>query len=212
MEKIIKKGIIIGVIIGSFFGTIDLYAMTTVTGTSTATLVVTSDFSAFDKIIGYYGDYTFATGFALTINPINTSPFNISQSDFSSVATDETTALKLVGTYTGCGGSSLDYSDCLATGEPVGGGYYVVDGVWYEIGDTPPVYGCTDSEANNYDPEATVDDDSCTYDTPPTDHTANETEIILTFYILLVAMSVGMVCGIIALVFYASLAIIRSRK
>jgi len=29
-----------------------------------------------------------------------------------------------------------------------------------------PVYGCTDPEANNYDPEATEDDDSCTYDPP----------------------------------------------
>jgi len=28
----------------------------------------------------------------------------------------------------------------------------------------PPVYGCTDPDANNYDPEATEDDDSCTYD------------------------------------------------
>lgn len=30
-----------------------------------------------------------------------------------------------------------------------------------------PVYGCTDPEANNYDPEATVDDSTCTYDPPP---------------------------------------------
>jgi hypothetical protein len=31
-----------------------------------------------------------------------------------------------------------------------------------------PVYGCTDPEATNYDPDATVDDESCEYVTPPT--------------------------------------------
>ena len=30
----------------------------------------------------------------------------------------------------------------------------------------PPPEGCTDSNANNFDPEAQVDDDSCTYDLP----------------------------------------------
>ena len=29
---------------------------------------------------------------------------------------------------------------------------------------TPDVYGCTDSSANNYDPDANIDDGSCTYD------------------------------------------------
>ena len=31
----------------------------------------------------------------------------------------------------------------------------------------PPVSGCTDSTATNYDPLATVDDGSCTYPAPP---------------------------------------------
>lgn len=29
---------------------------------------------------------------------------------------------------------------------------------------TPPVYGCTDPDAINYNPDATVDDGSCIYD------------------------------------------------
>ena len=37
---------------------------------------------------------------------------------------------------------------------------------------TDDVFGCTDPEANNYDPNATVEDGSCTYDEVPCD--ANE--------------------------------------
>jgi len=33
--------------------------------------------------------------------------------------------------------------------------------------DEEPILGCTDPEANNYNPEATKDDGSCTYDEPP---------------------------------------------
>lgn len=32
---------------------------------------------------------------------------------------------------------------------------------------TPPIFGCTDPSATNYDPSATVDDGSCTYPPPP---------------------------------------------
>lgn len=47
-----------------------------------------------------------------------------------------------------------------------GGGSGTGDIYWDYIGDTDPtvIYGCTDPEANNYDPTATEDDDSCTYD------------------------------------------------
>ncbi|MFP4026033.1 MAG: hypothetical protein ACLFVR_16040, partial [Thiohalospira sp.] len=34
---------------------------------------------------------------------------------------------------------------------------------------TPAVYGCTDPEASNYDPTATIDDGSCEYDEPDED-------------------------------------------
>lgn len=39
----------------------------------------------------------------------------------------------------------------------------------------PPVYGCTDPDAANYNPQATVDDESCEYRTPPPPPVLTET-------------------------------------
>lgn len=210
MEKIIKKGILIGIVIGSFFGTVEAFAVTTITGLGTDTLTVTSDFSEYDRVLNYVASYD-ENSFG-PVNPINTSPTNVWQGDYTS--TNETEPAKFIETNTACGAMSLNYAGCLATGQAVGNGYYVVDGLWYEVGDPPPVYGCTDSEANNYDPEATIDDGSCEYDTPidPDISEASEKEIVYTLYILLISVSTGLVCGIFALLFYASLAILRERK
>ena len=65
--------------------------------------------------------------------------------------------------------SALSMASCQA----LGNGYadYWVDGSNWSPTDpsSGPVYGCTDPLANNYDPEATDDDDSCTYDSEPVD-------------------------------------------
>ena len=51
------------------------------------------------------------------------------------------------------------------------------NGINIENEDPQPIYGCTDSEANNYQSEAEEDDGSCTYDPEPvygcTDNSAN---------------------------------------
>lgn len=62
--------------------------------------------------------------------------------------------------------SALSMSAC----ELLGNGYkdYWVDGSnWSPTDPSGPVYGCTDPDANNYDPDATSDDGSCTYDYTP---------------------------------------------
>ncbi len=49
-------------------------------------------------------------------------------------------------------------------------------------------YGCTDPEADNYDPDATIDDDSCTYDgeTPPVEEyfAFNQSSLQAFFYVV----------------------------
>ena len=55
---------------------------------------------------------------------------------------------------------SLDYTD--GSGNVASGGA-PYDGL-FTLGDNVEVFGCTDSEALNYDPDATVDDGSCVYD------------------------------------------------
>jgi hypothetical protein len=56
-------------------------------------------------------------------------------------------------------GSVLGSYDALSAGP----GGTVTDGACY----VPPVLGCMDPDAENYDPDATEDDGSCTYPTPP---------------------------------------------
>lgn len=41
------------------------------------------------------------------------------------------------------------------------------DNQWRPLVDPEPIFGCTDVEATNYDPEATDDDDTCEYDEDP---------------------------------------------
>jgi hypothetical protein len=60
-------------------------------------------------------------------------------------------------TYTGAGGGTGD-------GDGAGGGTDDGDGAGGGTGDGEPVYGCTDSEALNYNPNATTDDGSCEYE------------------------------------------------
>lgn len=43
-------------------------------------------------------------------------------------------------------------------------GLNMVDNPVAEDEENVDIYGCTDSDANNYDPSATIDDESCTYD------------------------------------------------
>jgi len=71
-----------------------------------------------------------------------------------------------------------NYPDVLAYGLYVAGsdGFAIVDDG--TCGDPEPVYGCTDPDADNYDPLADTDDGSCTY---PGDGglTASSTEQIM---------------------------------
>ena len=45
---------------------------------------------------------------------------------------------------------------------------YILEDCWQ-----PPIYGCTNPEAQNYNPEATVDDGSCIYDSDCVDIEGN---------------------------------------
>jgi len=44
---------------------------------------------------------------------------------------------------------------------------WYIDDILLEITTETPIYGCTDPWALNYNPNATIDDGSCEYDTPP---------------------------------------------
>jgi len=144
------------------------FATSSVTGVGTDTLTVTTDFADGDRILDYIGDTSI--GFYA---PITSSPQTITVSNESGATFSD--PLRLIETSTGCFGLSYDYDTCLATGVAVGNsdGYYISSGVWFVV--SSDVYGCTDPEANNYDPSATIDDDTCTYD-PPEPTPLGETE------------------------------------
>ncbi len=53
--------------------------------------------------------------------------------------------------------TSLDYATCISSGNGTLQDTYTLNPA------APPVYGCTDPAATNYDPSADTDDGSCTY-------------------------------------------------
>jgi len=68
--------------------------------------------------------------------------------------------------------SSANYVNIDTLGEIISGlsggtNYNASSGYRMMELDTPAIYGCTDPDANNYDPSATIDDGSCDYDQPP---------------------------------------------
>ena len=66
-------------------------------------------------------------------------------------------------TNSSCSALSISACEAIATDYK---DYWAIDGLWSPTAPEEPILGCTDPEANNYDPEATEDDDSCTYDEP----------------------------------------------
>jgi hypothetical protein len=73
------------------------------------------------------------------------------------------TVLATYNTYCGAGKTKTDCQGFF-------GGTFPYDATYWKSVDwaegSPAVYGCTDIEAENYDPNATIDDDSCTYAVP----------------------------------------------
>jgi len=111
------------------------------------------------------------------------SSYNYDTATFQSWNNGSTWGAFTVATWTGYFGSFTHIrvfdGNCsalsMASCEALGNGYadYWVDGSNWSPTDpsSGPVYGCTDPLANNYDPEATDDDDSCTYDSELPDFT-----------------------------------------
>jgi uncharacterized repeat protein (TIGR02543 family) len=93
-------------------------------------------------------------------------PENLAGSGTSATYNDKPT-----GTYTIYSDDIACYSKSVnsSTQTLSGGGSISFDITYTWIGceGPTPVYGCTDPNANNYDPAATHDDGSCTYDEPP---------------------------------------------